>query len=154
MSKRAGFAAALRAVRAVKGLAQSDLAEAADRKFIYLLEQGQSDMTLGKLDQIAAAAGINPITLMLLGAVANSGQSALDVLQAVQAEVDQFEQGGGFEVLTRQVNDGAVLSRAHERQKRFEVVQECKAQGMTQREAAQHLKLAKSTVADLWNCDR
>ncbi|RMO81779.1 Cro/CI family transcriptional regulator [Pseudomonas syringae pv. maculicola] len=151
MSKRAGLAAALRAVRAIRGLAQSDLGEAADRKFVYRIEQGKSDMTVGKFDEIAAAVGMNPITLMVLGAVSSSDQTARDVLQAVQAELDAFETEGGFDALARQFEDGAMGSRTHERQKRLEVVQRCKAMGMTQREAAQHLKIAKSTVADLWN---
>ncbi|NVL26628.1 helix-turn-helix transcriptional regulator [Pseudomonas syringae pv. actinidiae] len=151
MSKRAGLAAALRAARANKGLAQSDLGGAADRKFIYRIEQGKSDMTVGKLDEIAAAVGMNPITLMVLGAVSSSDQTAVEVLQAVQAELDAFEAAGGFDALARQIEDGAVISRGHERQKRLEAVQACKTSGMTQREAAQHLALAKSTVADLWN---
>jgi len=151
MSKRSGLAAALRAVRAVQGLAQGDLGEAADRKFIYRIEQGKSDMTVGKLDEIAAAVGLNPITLMVLGAVSSSDQTALEVLEAVQTELNAFGTAGGFDVLARQWEEGAIVSRAHERQKRLEAVQECKAGGMTQREAAEHLKLAKSTVADLWN---
>lgn len=151
MSKRAGLAAALRAVRAVRGLAQSDLGEAADRKFIYRIEQGKSDMTVGKLNEIAEAVGLSPITLLVLGAVSSSDQNAREVLQAVQAELDVFEAEGGFNSMARQVEDGAIASRAHERQKRLEAVQGCKASGMTQREVAQHLKIAKSTVADLWN---
>lgn len=151
MSKRAGLAGALRAVRAIRGLAQSDLGEAADRKFVYRIEQGKSDVTLGKLDEIAQAVGIHPITLMVLGAVSGSDQAARDILQTVQSELDAFEVAGGFDALDRQVENGAMVSRAHERQKRLEAVQECKIAGMTQREAAQSLKLAKSTVADLWN---
>ncbi|RML53585.1 Cro/CI family transcriptional regulator [Pseudomonas syringae pv. pisi] len=151
MSKRAGLAAALRAVRAMKGLSQSDLGEAADRKFVYRLESGKSDMTLGKLDEIARAAGINPITLMVLSAVTNTGLHAREIMESVRAELDAFESDGGYVALTSQVQEGAVMSRASERQKRLEVVQACKAMGMTQREAAHHLNLAKSTVADLWN---
>lgn len=151
MSKRAGLAAALRTVRTVKGLAQSDLGEAADRKFLYRIEQGKSDMTVGKLNDIAAAVGLSPITLMVLGEVSSSRQSARDILHAVQAELEAFESAGGFDTLARQAEDGAMVSRVYERQKRLEVVQGCKAMGMTQREAAQHLKIAKSTVADLWN---
>lgn len=151
MSNRTGLAAALRAVRAIRGLAQSDLGEAADRKFVYRIEQGKSDVTLGKLDEIAQAVGIHPITLMVLGAVSSSDQAASNILQVVQSELDAFEVAGGFDALDRQVKNGAMVSRVHERQKRLEAVQECKAAGMTQREAAQRLKLAKSTVADLWN---
>jgi transcriptional regulator with XRE-family HTH domain len=151
MSKRAGLAAALRAVRAVRGLAQSDLGEAADRKFVYRIEQAKSDITLGKLDEIAQAVGILPITLMVLRAVSGSDQTTREILQDVQAELDAFESEGGFENLAHQAKNGAIVSRAIERQKRLKVVQECKASGMTQRETAEHLKIAKSTVADLWN---
>lgn len=151
MSRRDGLAAALRAIRAIKGLAQNDLASAADRKFLYKIEQSKTDVTLGKLEEIAQAAGMELNTLMVLATLAASGRSAAEVLQDIASELAWFEGQGGLEELELQVTAGSVEARAQDRLKRREAVQSCKAAGLTQRQTAAQLQLAKSTVADLWN---
>lgn len=151
MPLRQGLAAALRAIRATKGLAQSDLASAAGRTFLSRIEQAKSDVTLGKLEEIAAAAGVDAVTLMVLCSVANYGVTPEQILKRVEKELAEFESQGGLENLTSQAEDGAVASRANVRFKRQLAVQECRSAGMTQRETAEKLQLPKSTVADLWN---
>lgn len=153
MSLRQGLAVVLRAIRATKELAQSDLATAADRKYLYKIEQAQSDMTLGKLEEIAKAAGFDAVTLMVLCATVNEGKSLNEVLKSVEAELAEFERLGGLEKLASQVEHGVLKSRASERLKKYLAVQECRALRMTQRETAEKLQLPKSTVADLWKDD-
>ncbi|WP_256582545.1 XRE family transcriptional regulator [Pseudomonas sp. B35(2017)] len=145
------MAAALRAIRAIKGLAQNDLASAADRKFLYKIEQSKTDVTIGKLEEIAQAAGMELNTLMVLATIAASGRPAAEVIQDIASELAWFEGQGGLEELALQVTAGSVEARAHDRLKRREAVQSCKAAGLTQRQTATQLQLAKSTVADLWN---
>ncbi|WP_338923746.1 helix-turn-helix transcriptional regulator (plasmid) [Pseudomonas silesiensis] len=151
MSLSQGLAATLRAIRATKGLAQNDLASATGRTFLSRIERAKSDVTLGKLEEIAAAAGFDAITLMVLCSVANNDKTPEQILKLIETELSEFRSQGGFENLTSQVVDGAVASRANIRFKRQLAVQECRNTGMTQRETAEKLKLPKSTVADLWN---
>lgn len=151
MSLPQGLAATLRAIRATKKLAQSDLAAAADRGFLMKIEQAKADVTLGKLDSIAVATGFDAVTLMVLRAVVNDGKTPEEILKRVEAELAEFESQGGFENLTSQVDVGAVASRENARFKRKLAVQECRSAGMSQRETAEKLQLPKSSVADLWN---
>ncbi|MEC4168236.1 helix-turn-helix transcriptional regulator [Pseudomonas sp. MS-1(2024)] len=150
MSLRQGLAPTLRAIRVTKGLAQSDLASAAGRTFLSRVEQAKSDVTLGKLEEIAAAVGVDAVTLILLCSVAN-GKTPEQVLKVVESELAEFRSQGGLENLTSQAEDGAVASRIKIRFKRQLAVQECRNTGMSQRETAERLQLPKSTVADLWN---
>ena len=151
MSLSQGLAAVLRAIRATKDLAQSDLASAAGRTFLSRIERAKSDVPLSKLDEIALAAGLDTVTLMVLRAVANNGKTPEQILKCVEEELAEFKSQGGLEKLTSQVEDGAVASRANSRLEKQLAVQECRMIGMTQREAAKKLQLPKSTVADLWN---
>ncbi|MCQ0166082.1 XRE family transcriptional regulator [Pseudomonas sp. S12(2018)] len=108
-------------------------------------------MTLGKLEEIAQAAGIELNTLMVLATIANSGRPAAEVLHDTASELAWFEDQGGLAELTLQVSAGSVEARAQDRLRRREAVQSCKEAGLTQRQTAAQLQLAKSTVADLWN---
>jgi len=150
MSRREGLAAALRAVRSVKGLVQIDLATAAARRYIHNIEQSKSNISVTKLDEISAAAGIDPITLMVLATVASEGIALDDVLARVTGELEVFRASGGLELLTQQLNEGAVAAKAQIRQQRAQAIQACKARGLTQRQTAEELGIPKSTIADLW----
>lgn len=151
MSLSQGLAAVLRAIRATKDLAQSDLASAAGRTFLSRIELAKSDVTLSKLDEIALAAGLDTVTLMVLRAVANNGKTPEQILECVEEELAEFKSLGGLEKLTSQVENGALASRANSRLEKQLAVQECRRIGLTQRETAEKLQLPKSTVADLWN---
>ena len=151
MSRREGLAAALRAVRSVKGLVQIDLATAAARRYIHNIEQSKSNISVTKLDEISAAAGIDPITLLVLATVAAEGIPLEEVLARVTGELEAFRASGGLKLLTQQFNEGAVATKTQIRQQRAEAIQACKARGLTQRQTAEELGVPKSTIADLWS---
>ncbi|WJN48596.1 helix-turn-helix domain-containing protein [Pseudomonas asiatica] len=151
MSRRQGLAAALRAVRSLKGLVQIDLASAAARRYIHNIEQSKSNISLAKLDEISAVAGIDTITLLVLATVASGGEPLDRVLARVTDELEAFRASGGLELLTQQFNEGAVAARAQIRQQRAEAIRACKARGLTQRQTAEELGVPKSTVADFWS---
>ncbi|KWS74873.1 helix-turn-helix domain-containing protein [Pseudomonas amygdali] len=153
MSRRQGLAAALRAVRSLKGLVQIDLASAAARRYIHNIEQSKSNISLAKLDEISAAAGIDTITLLVLATVASGDQPLDSVLARVTDELEAFSASGGLELLAQQFNEGAVAAKAQIRQRRAEAIQACKARGLTQRQTAEELGVPKSTVADFWSQD-
>lgn len=150
MSRRNGLAAALRAIRSLKGMAQIDLATAAARRYIHNIEQSKSNLSIAKLDEISAAAGVDPITLLVLATVASEQQPLDDVLARVTGELESFRASGGLELLTQQFNEGAAAAKAQIRQQRSEAIQACKARGLTQRQTAEELGVPKSTVGDFW----
>ncbi|MBP0941017.1 helix-turn-helix transcriptional regulator [Pseudomonas alliivorans] len=153
MSRRQGLAAALRAVRSLKGLVQIDLASAAARRYIHNIEQSKSNISLAKLDEISAAAGIDTITLLVLATVASGDQPIDSVLARVTDELEAFSASGGLELLAQQFNDGPEAVKAQVRQQRAEAIQACKARGLTQQQTAEELGVPKSTVADFWSQD-
>ncbi|WP_313629628.1 helix-turn-helix transcriptional regulator [Pseudomonas sp.] len=151
MALRNGLAAALRAIRATKQLTQTDLAVAATRSYIQGIEQAKSDVTIGKLEDLGAAFGFDPLTLLVLSAAVDRGETSEAVMQRVERELAEFKDIGGLEKLASQIEHGPAQARLNERAQRQASVQECKAEGMTQRETSEKLKLPKSTVADFWN---
>jgi len=151
MALRHGLAAALRAIRATKQLTQTDLAGAAARSYIQGIEQAKSDVTIGKLEDLGAAFDVDPLTLLVLSACVDRGETSEVVLQRIESELAEFKHAGGLDKLASQVEHGPAQARLNERSLRQASVLECKAAGMTQRETAAKLKLAKSTVADLWH---
>lgn len=151
MALRDGLGVALRAIRSTHALAQTDLVGAAGRSYVQLLEHGRSDVTLGKLESIGKVLGIDPLTLLVLSASVDRDEPLSSVMQRIEKELAAFGQAGGLENLADQINLGPAQVRVEQRESRRASVQECKAAGMTQRQAAEKLQLAKSTVADFWN---
>ena len=148
MSSRNGLAVILRTLRALKGVTQSDLP--VDRKHLYKLESGQVNVGLDTLVALAASLDMTPATLLVLATVVDSGVSAQGVLDRVSAELGAFERLGGSAEMERQRAGGAVNAREAVRANRAAAIQACKARGLSQREAAAELGLAKSTVARGW----
>jgi hypothetical protein len=134
-----------------KGMAQSDLAEAADPRHIYKLEHAKSDATLRMVEDIGKTTGFDPLTLLALSISADRSESLAIVLERLQQELSDFEAAGGLVNLATLVELGPVDARRHARAQKQAEIQECKAAGLTQRQTAEKLKIAKSTVAGLWN---
>lgn len=151
MALRHGLAAALRAIRATKQLTQTDLTGAATRSYVQGIEQAKSDVTIGKLEDLGAAFGLDPLTLLVLSAAVDRGETSDTVMRRIERELAEFMLAGGLDQLASQVDLGPAQVRLKERALRFASVQRCKTAGMTQRETSENLKLPKSTVADLWN---
>ncbi|EGH04649.1 Cro/CI family transcriptional regulator [Pseudomonas amygdali pv. aesculi str. 0893_23] len=151
MALRDGLGVALRAIRSTHALTQTDLGGAAGRSYVQLLEQGRSDVTLGKLESIGKVLDIDPLTLLVLSASVDRDQPLSSVILRIEEELAAFRHAGGLESLADQVNLGPAQVRVEQRESRRASVQECKAAGMTQRQTAEKLQLPKSTVADFWN---
>ncbi|MBJ9976923.1 helix-turn-helix transcriptional regulator [Pseudomonas sp. S75] len=151
MALRDGLGVALRAIRSTHDLAQTDLGGAAGRSYVQLLEHGRSDVTLGKLEAIGKALDIDALTLLVLSASADRDEPLASVIQRIEEELAAFREAGGMENLADQINLGPAQVRVEKRESRRASVQECKAAGMTQRQTAEKLQLAKSTVADFWS---
>jgi len=142
------LAAVLRTLRAMKGVTQSELP--ADRKHLYKLEAGLSDITLGMIQELAESLGVEPVTLFMLVRATKMGCSSQALLGLVADQLRDFERKGGPAELTRQLDLGAVQARVVARAERSSAIQACKERGLTQRETADELGLSKSTVARAW----
>lgn len=66
MDTRRAFATALRRVRRRRGLSQEALGEVSGRTYISALERGLKSPTLQKIDVLARATDIHPVTLVTL----------------------------------------------------------------------------------------
>lgn len=66
MDTRLAFAAALRRARRHRGLSQEALGEVSGRTYISALERGLKSPTLQKIDGLATAIDVHPVTLVAL----------------------------------------------------------------------------------------
>jgi transcriptional regulator with XRE-family HTH domain len=64
MSLRDGLARALKAARRISGVAQEGL-DVTSRTYLSQLERGRQTPTLDKLDAIAGAMGVHPLSLLI-----------------------------------------------------------------------------------------
>lgn len=81
MNTRAGFATALRSIRKKRNLTQEDFSDISSRTYLSSLERGIKSPTLEKIDQLACALDVHPITLLLF-AYSSSEQCDLEDLYA------------------------------------------------------------------------
>ena len=89
---RDAFAKALRDTRKAHGFTQEDLAEVSSRTYVSILERGQKNPTLNKMNDIAEAMGIHLMSLIALTYLNHKHGSDLDaLLDKVRAEVKHIQ---------------------------------------------------------------
>lgn len=87
------IAMAIRLARRAKGMSQEDFSLVSSRTYLSSLERGLKSPTLNKLDELAAALGIHPLTLMTMAYLnKNSPASITALLSMVQAELTMLQQ--------------------------------------------------------------
>ena len=148
MLPRHALAAVIRALRAVKGVSQAELP--ADRKHLYKLEAGLSNISLEMLVQLAQSLDVSPATLVVLLQAIDQSSTTDSIIDRVRSELVDFGRLGGPAELARQVELGGEQSRNAAIEDRTAAIQACKAKGLTQRQTAAELALSKSTVARAW----
>lgn len=148
MLPRSALAAVIRALRTLKGVSQAELP--ADRKHLYKLEAGFSNISLEMLVQLAQTLQVEPSTLMVLLQSADHAVSTDSILEKIRSDLDEFGRLGGPAELGRQLELGGKQAKNAARDDRTAAIQACKARGLTQRETATELSLSKSTVARAW----
>lgn len=148
MLPRHALAAVIRALRAIKGVSQAELP--ADRKHLYKLEAGFSNISLELLVQLAQSLEVAPTTLMVLLQATDESTTSDSIIDRVRTELEGFGRMGGPAELSRQLELGGQEARNAAREDRTAAIQACKARGLTQRETAAELALSKSTVARAW----
>lgn len=148
MLPRSALAAVIRALRTLKGVSQAELP--ADRKHLYKLEAGFSNISLEMLVQLAETLKVEPSTLMVLLQSAYQEASTDSILERIKSDLNEFGRLGGPAELGRQLELGGQQAKNAARDDRTAAIQKCKARGLTQRETATELSLSKSTVARAW----
>ena len=87
-----GFPQALRKARKAKGLSQEDFSDVSSRTYVSTLERGLYTPTLEKVEDLAQAMGIHPLTLLTMACLATAKTSNLDKLFArVRDEIAAIE---------------------------------------------------------------
>jgi transcriptional regulator with XRE-family HTH domain len=82
------FGQALREFRKVRGLSQEDFSDVSGRTYLSCLERGLKSPTVDKLDALAGALGIHPVTLLAHSyQLAEPGVSQAQLIERVKAEL-------------------------------------------------------------------
>ena len=91
MENKQAFAKALRTIRKGKGLTQEDFSEISSRTYLSILERGLKSPTLEKIDELAKAMGVHPLTLLLLTYTnATETQDSKMLLETVVKEINSL----------------------------------------------------------------
>lgn len=81
MDLRRGLARSLRLVRKARGFTHEGLSEVSGRAYVSEIERGLKAPTLEKLDSLARAMGVHPLTLLTISYLANLREQDLEALQ-------------------------------------------------------------------------
>lgn len=81
MDLRRGLARSLRLVRKAKGIAQDHLSEVSGRTYLSEIERGIKNPTIEKIDALARAMNVHPLTVLALAYLPQLREQDLDVLQ-------------------------------------------------------------------------
>ncbi|MBB3272776.1 transcriptional regulator with XRE-family HTH domain [Pseudomonas sp. OG7] len=157
MDNKLAFAAALRAVRATKGLTQEMVARFTSRPYVGRLEKGESSPSLDKLQALSEAMDVSPLTLLALSMAMQDDQPLAAITSRLKQELAAFEKAGGMKVLREQVINGELIPRPTGlpvNADNLAEVQRHKQAGYTQTETADRLGLSTSTVHDLWRREK
>lgn len=81
MDLRGGLARSLRLVRKAQGIAQASLADVAARSYLSEIERGIKNPTVEKLDELARAIEVHPLTILTMAYLPQLKEQDLEVLQ-------------------------------------------------------------------------
>lgn len=88
MDLRRGLGRSLRLIRKAKGVAQQDLSDVVARSYISYVERGVKNPTLEKLDELARAMQVHPLTVLTVAYMPHlSEQELANLLDRVSREV-------------------------------------------------------------------
>ena len=147
MSLRKSYAAVVQLLRTQKGLSQAGLSGSVTQTHVSELEQGKSSATVDMSARLALALNVEPITLLALAVASHEKRSMREVLLAALSEAESL---GLADTLLPTEPQVMAPSRVVEAKRKWLTVQELKAKGLSQSEAAKHLGVPESTLRRLW----
>lgn len=148
MSLRKSYAAVIQLLRTRKGLSQAKLAGSITQAHVSELELGRSSATIEMSARLASALKVEPITLLALAAASHEKCTVREALLAALAEAESLGLADTPLPTEPQV---MAPSRVLEAKRKWLAVQELKAKGLSQSEAAKHLGVPESTLRRLWH---
>ena len=148
MSLRKSYAAVVQLLRTRKGLSQAKLAGSLTQAHVSELELGRSSATIEMSARLASALKVEPITLLALAAASHEKCTVREALLAALAEAESLGLADTPLPTEPQV---MAPSRVLEAKRKWLTVQELKAKGLSQSEAAKHLGVPESTLRRLWH---
>lgn len=88
MDVQTAFAIALRRIRKAKKMTQEDFDQVSSRTYLSMLERGLKSPTLNKIEELAQAMQVHPLTLLLTTyAEQNPDVTPEELIKTVLAEV-------------------------------------------------------------------
>jgi transcriptional regulator with XRE-family HTH domain len=147
MSLRKSYAAVLQLLRTKQGMTQTDISGAVTQAHVSHLELAKGSVTLDVAYELALALKIQPSSMFTLLLAAYAGRSAREVLRDCLAELE--EMGIADQPLPAEPRPLPTTAMI-EAKRKWKAVQELKARGLTQAEAAKELAMAKTTLRRLW----
>ncbi|WPK02112.1 helix-turn-helix domain-containing protein [Pseudomonas putida] len=148
MSLRQSFAAALQLLRLRKGISQPAMTKHVDQRTVSNLELAKSSVTLDTGYKLAAGLEIEAVTLVALTIASHHQRTAREILLASLAEIEALDLADAAVPAEPERLTPLNISGAREK---LEAVQELKAKGLTQVEAARQLGMPESTLRRLWH---
>jgi transcriptional regulator with XRE-family HTH domain len=148
MSLRKSYAAVVQLLRTQKGLSQAKLAGPITQAHVSELELGRSSATVETSAHLASSLGIEPVTLLALTVASHEQRSTREVLLASLAEAEALGIADAALPTEPRVMTPPVVLEA---KRKWLAVQELKAKGLSQSEAARQLGIPESTLRRLWH---
>ncbi|PYB76115.1 helix-turn-helix transcriptional regulator [Pseudomonas soli] len=148
MSLRYSFAAVLQLLRTHKGLSQDDLSSFVPQTNVSKLELAKSSVAVDTSYLLAAGLEVEPTTLLALVMASHDHRSARETLLASLAELEALGLADSRLPTEPQAVTRVNVSSAR---KKLMAVQEQKALGLSQSQAARKLGLPESTLRRLWH---
>lgn len=81
MDLRRGLARSLRLIRKARNLAQDELSEVSGRTYLSEIERGIKNPTIEKIDELARAMDVHPLTILAIAYLPNLREQDLETLQ-------------------------------------------------------------------------
>lgn len=148
MLLRQSFAAVLQMLRIRKGISQPSMSKYVDQRTVSNLELAKSSVSLETTLKLAAGLEVEAATLIALTVASNDHRTPRDILLASLAEIEALELADC--ALPKHPETKTPLNVSAAREK-LQAVQQLKARGTTQAEAARELGLPESTLRRLWH---
>ncbi|WP_088709173.1 helix-turn-helix domain-containing protein [Noviherbaspirillum denitrificans] len=90
MDPRRTFGQALRAARKSKGISQEEFSVVSSRTYVSSIERGIKSPTVEKIDNLASALKIHPVSLLLLAYMQDKENNLDALLQRIRGEVSEI----------------------------------------------------------------
>lgn len=150
MSIQEGFAAALRLIRATKGLNQKDLSGQVTGSHVSQLESGKTSPTVKAAAELAQALGITPSALLAVAVAADSEVTPKEVLMRAISELENLGLADKTPPPSAQAMDTTHPTSVRAAATRAQV-QGLKSQGLRQVDVAKELGIPRTTVQRHWH---